>query len=391
MSDLHIRKDFLPYGYHSIDDEEIAAMTEVLKSGWITGGKEVQNFEDDFKKFVNSKYAIACSNGTTALHLTMMAIGIKPNDEVITTPLTFAASSNCVLYQGGTPVFSDINEKTLEIDPNLIAEKITKNTKAIITVDYAGLPSPLEELKKICHENDLFLFEDAAHSVGATYKKQKVGSIADLTTFSFHPVKQITTGEGGMVTTNSDELASKIAMLRNHGIDKSGAQRFGSNANWYYEMKMLGNNYRITDFQCALGRVQLKKLPSFIERRKEIANKYKTILSDSNIILPPESENSSHSWHIYPIQINKNVSDDNLRNEIFSYLRSVNIGVNVHYIPVYLHPYYQETFNYLPNSFPITEKVFKRILTLPMFPKMTDLDVDYVTDHLKYVLNKLHI
>lgn len=386
-----VRIDFLPYGLHSIDEEDINAVSNVLRSGWITGGKEVGLFEDDFKKFVSSKYATSCSNGTTALHLSMMAIGIKPGDEVITTPLTFAASANCVLYQGGKPIFVDINEKNLEIDPNLITEKITKNTKAIITVDYAGLPSPLDELKKISQENDLFLIEDAAHSVGATYKNQKVGSIADLTTFSFHPVKQMTTGEGGMVTTNSAELATKIEMLRNHGIDKSGAQRFGSNANWYYEMKMLGNNYRLTDFQCALGRTQLKKLPSFIKRRKEIADKYNALLSDSNLILPPQAQNSSHSWHIYPIQINKNLPDDSIRNELFSYLRSVNIGVNVHYIPVHLHPYYQENFNYPPNLFPVTEKVFRRIITLPIFPKMTNDDVNYVTDHLKYILNKLEI
>ena len=386
-----IRKDHLPYGYHSIDDSDINAVTNVLKYGWLTGGKEVQSFEEDFKNFVSSQYAYACSNGTTALHLAVSAIGIEPGDEVITTPLTFIASANCVLYQGGTPIFVDIDEQRLEIDPSLIEEKITEKTKAIIAIDYAGLPVKLDELKKICKKNGLYLIEDAAHSVGATYKGKKVGSIADLTTFSFHPVKQMTTGEGGMVTTNSSELAFKIDKLRNHGINKSGAERYGTNANWYYEMQLLGNNYRLTDFQCALGRSQLKKLPAFLKRRQEIANKYHELLSGYNLILPPDDPNCSHAWHLYPIQINRDGSDDSLRNELFSYLRLANIGVNVHYIPVHLHPYYQNKFHYPDNAFPKSEKVFRRLLSLPMFPGMLDSDIEYVANHLEYILNKLEI
>ncbi|OLS21884.1 MAG: UDP-4-amino-4-deoxy-L-arabinose--oxoglutarate aminotransferase [Candidatus Heimdallarchaeota archaeon LC_3] len=378
--------EFLPYGLHSLGNEEKNAVVKVLESNWITGGQEVSLFEKEFAKFTNSKYAIACSNGTAALHLCTLTLGIKPGDEVIVPSFSFSATANCVEFQGAKPVFVDISENRLQLDPQAVEKAITKKTKAIITVDYAGLPSPIDELKEITENHNLYLIEDAAHSVGASYKGNYVGNLANLTTFSFHPVKQMTTGEGGMVTTDDEEFAKKINSLRNHGINKDAQERFGNKGSYYYEMKDLGYNYRITDIQCALGRVQLKKLPKFLEKRNYLANYYFKVLESLSIDLPPIDAATYHAWHLFVIRIKD--LEKNSRDHLFNYLRENNIGVNVHYIPIHHHPYYKKKYNFSNDTLPITEDIYKRLITLPLFPKMETFQIDLIKDHVEYFLSR---
>lgn len=376
----------IPYGHQWIDEEDIKAVTEVLRSYWITQGPKVAEFEGEFAKYVDTKYAIAVSSGTAALHSACFAASITKGDEVITTPITFVASANCVLYQGGTPVFADINKDTLNIDPKGIKKKITPKTRVIIPVDFTGLPADLDAIQKIARENNLVIIEDASHALGATYKGNKIGSISDMTVFSFHPVKHITTGEGGMVTTNSREYYERLKLFRSHGITKNTDANLSSP--WYYEMRELGYNYRITDFQCALGLSQLKKIDKFIKRRRGIAYEYHNefrILPEVTvpIYFPGKSD---PTWHLYVIQLNLERLKVG-RREVFEALRAENIGVNVHYIPIHLQPYYQRRFGYKSGDFPNAENYYEREITLPIFPKMSDKDTDDVVAAVKKVIN----
>lgn len=371
----------IPYGRQWIEEDDIQAVIEVLKSDYLTTGPKVQEFEKTVAEYVGAKYAVAVSNGTAALHAACFAAGIKSGDEVITTSITFAASSNCVLYCGGKPVFADIEADTYNIDPNDMIRKITNKTKAIIPVHFAGQPCNMDRINEIAKQYNLLVIEDAAHALGADYKGKKIGSISDMTIFSFHPVKHITTGEGGMITTNDKDLYDKLILFRTHGITRDSEFMTHNEGAWYYEQLDLGFNYRITDIQCALGISQMKKLDKFVTRRKEIANKYNQAFKNvQNIILPKQSNNCNSSWHLYVIQIlNKD------RKQVFDKLKQLGIGVNVHYIPVYKHPYYQNN-GYNKIACANAENYYKHTISIPIFPKMTDEEVDYVINEIKNII-----
>jgi UDP-4-amino-4,6-dideoxy-N-acetyl-beta-L-altrosamine transaminase len=368
----------IPYGHQWIDEDDIKEVVKVLKSDWITQGPKVKEFEDALCKYTGAKYAVAVSSGTAALHIACLSAGIKEDDEVITSPITFVASANCVLYCGGRPVFADIQEDTVNIDPDEIKKKITKRTKAIIPVHFAGHPCDLEEIYSIAKEHNLIVIEDAAHALGAEYKGSKIGSCkySDMTILSFHPVKSITTGEGGAVLTNNKEFYKKLSMFRNHGItkDKNKMSRF--NGPWYYEMQELGFNYRITDFQCALGISQLKKLDKFIQRRRDIVEIYGEAFKNNEYFdLPQETKYAKSSWHLYPIRLKNKYKTK--KNEIFYELRKKQLGVQVHYIPVYYHPFYQR-LGYKKGLCPKAEEFYERKISIPLYQHMSNNDVKYV-------------
>jgi perosamine synthetase len=369
----------IPYGRQSIDEEDIQAVVEVLRSDWLTTGPKVDEFERAFADFVGANEAVAVCNGTAALHATTHALGIEPGDEVIVPPITFASTASCIVFQGGVPVFADVDPNTLLIDPGQAEAKITPRTKAIIAVDYTGQPCDYEKLQAVADQHDLALVADACHSLGGAYRDRPVGSLADLNVFSFHPVKHITTGEGGMITTDDTTLASRLRMFRNHGITTDHRQReeLGS---WFYEMVNLGYNYRITDFQCALGLSQLRKLPGWLEQRQEIVRRYNQAFSDLSTIVPLEVRPEvTHAYHLYVIQLELGDLQCD-RGVIFSTLRNNSIGVNVHYIPVHLHPFYREHFATKPGDCPIAESAYERLLTLPIHPRMSSKDIDEVVN-----------
>jgi perosamine synthetase len=369
----------IPYGRQWIDEEDIQAIVEVLRSDWLTQGPKVQEFEEAFARFVGTRYAVAVNSGTAALHCAFYSIGIGPGDEVIVPPITFAATANSVVFQGGTPIFVDVQPDTLLLDPDLIEEKITSKTKAIIAVDFAGHPCDYDRLKEISLKHGLALVADGCHALGALHKGKKVGSIADLTVFSFHPVKNITTGEGGMVTTDDPELAQRMRIFRNHGITTDHHQR-NRQASWFYEMVDLGYNYRITDFQSALGLSQLVKLPDWTKRRRKIAKQYDSFFSKVKEIEPLAiREDIDHAYHLYVVQLGLS-GLRKTRGEFFASLRAEGIGVNVHYIPVYLHPYYRDRFGTGPGLCPVAEVNYERILSLPIFPLMNQADIQRVED-----------
>ena len=381
-----VRDKFLPYGRQDIDEEDVKAITETLRSDFLTTGPKVREFEENLAKYVGAKYAVAVSNGTAALHIACLSADIQKGDEVIVTPMTFAASSNCILYCGGTPVFADIEKDTGNISVNSIKEKITNKTKAIIAVDFTGHAVELNKLRKICEEYNLILIEDGAHSLGSEYKGEKVGSFADMTTFSFHPVKPITTGEGGIVTTNSKEIYKKLILFRGHGITRDLDFMIENQGPWYYEQLELGFNYRLPDINCALGLSQLKKIDSFINKRRSIVERYNELLKDiGEIELLVERDYSRSGYHIYIIKLNLDMLNVS-RKEIFEALREENIGVNVHYLPVYLHPYYKK-IGYDKGLCKEAENFYNRIITLPLYPGMNDKDVEDVVKAVKKVIN----
>ena len=385
--DRPIRETYLPYGRQWIDKEDINSVIQVLKGDYLTTGPFISKFEQELANYVGAKYAVAFSNGTAALHGACFAAGIGEGDEVITTSLTFAASSNCILYQGGLPVFADIDERTLNIDPKEIEKKITLRTKAIIPVHFTGNPAPLDEIYTIANKNDLIVIEDAAHALGATYKQKKIGSDSDMTMFSFHPVKHITSGEGGIITTNDKEYYEKLIQFRSHGITRDPDKMVENHGPWYYEMQFLGYNYRMTDIQAALGSSQLKKVDKFLQRRKKYASMYNDELKKIKAItIPDQNKESSSSWHLYVIRLHLDQLTGN-RKEIYNALHEENIGVNVHYIPVYLLPYYQD-LGYKQGLCPHAEKLYEEIITLPLFPAMTEKDVSDVIRAVNKVINR---
>ncbi len=371
-----VRKTLLPYGRQSLDDADIQAVVDVLKSDWLTTGPKIGEFEERFAAWVGAKHAVSFSSGTAALHGAAFAARLGPGDEAITTPMTFCATSNCVLYQGATPVFADVSPDTLNLDPAEVEKKITCKTQAIFAVDYAGHPAALEELASLAHKNGALLIEDASHALGADYHGKRVGGIADMTVFSFHPVKHLTTGEGGMVTTNDSALAETLRRFRNHGISSEARQRQEA-GQWFYEMVLLGFNYRLTDIACALGLSQLEKLDANLARRREIAAEYAVAFGElTGITVPAVLEGINPAWHLYPIRLNLEKLSAN-RAEIFRALRAENMGVNVHYVPVHQHPYYRERFK-STESYPIAEDAYERLISLPMFHSMTVQDVEDV-------------
>jgi len=373
-----VRRTTLPYGRQWLDDEDVAAVTEVLRSDWLTTGPKVAEFEQAFADFVGAEQAVAVSNGTAALHAAMYAIDIGPGDEVIVPPITFAASANCVVFQGGTPVFADVDPHTLLLDPAQAEAKVTPNTKAILAVDYAGQPCEYDALRAIAERHGLVLVADACHALGASYRGHPAGSLVDLSTFSFHPVKHITTGEGGMITTDDPDLAQRMRVFRNHGITTDHRQR-ERQGSWFYEMVDLGYNYRLTDLQCALGASQLRKLPGWVTQRQKIARRYDAALAEIPAVEPLGVRGDvSHAYHLYVIQLDLDQLEGD-RTQIFTAMRAEGIGVNVHYIPVHLHPFYRERFGTGPGLCPVAEAVYERIISLPVFPLMTEESIQSVT------------
>jgi perosamine synthetase len=369
-----VRKTYLPYGRQSIDEDDIQAVVEVLRSDWLTTGPKVSEFEEAFAAQVGARYAVAFSSGTAALHGAVFAAGIKSGDEVVTTPLTFAATANCVLYQDGTPVFADVCSDTLNLNPQQVVGKITSQTRAILPVDYAGHPAELDPLLELAERNGLIVIEDACHALGARYRGRSVGRISHMTVFSFHPVKHLTTGEGGMVTTDNAEFADTLRKFRNHGIGSTARDR-QRGSQWHYEMVLLGFNYRLTDIACALGLSQLRKLQANLDRRRDIAAQYISGMREiPGILLPTIQRDVNPAWHLFPIRLNPAELTAG-RSEIFQALRAENIGVNVHYIPVHLHPYYRDRFGYRGGEYPVAEQAYEQMISLPMFHGMSEQDV----------------
>jgi perosamine synthetase len=374
-----VRKSLLPYGRQSLNDADIQAVVEVLKSDWLTTGPKVGEFEERFAAWVGARRAVSFSSGTAALHGAAFAAGLEAGDEAITTPMTFCATANCILYQGATPVFADVSPDTLNLDPKEVSKKVSARTKAIFAVDYAGHPAALDELGQLAQVPQgrrPLLIEDACHALGAEYRGKRVGGIADMTVFSFHPVKHLTTGEGGMITTNDARLAETLRRFRNHGISSEARQRQEA-GQWFYEMVLLGFNYRLTEIACALGLSQLERLDANVARRREIAAYYDEAFRDlPAIVIPAVREDVNPAWHLYPIRLKLEMLAVG-RGEIFQALRAENIGVNVHYIPVHQHPYYRERSK-SKESYPATEHAYERLISLPMFHSMTVQDVEDV-------------
>ncbi len=373
-----VRDTKIFYGHQYIDDADIQAVVEVLKSDTITCGPKITELEEKLCRITGAKYAVVCSNGTAALHMACMAAGGSEGDEVITTPITFAASANCALYCGAKPVFADINEETYNIDPEMVGKLISSRTKAVVAVDYTGQSAQLDELLDHCRENNLVLIEDGAHVIGTRYKGKCNGSIADMTTLSFHPVKTVTSGEGGAVLTNSEEYYEKLLLYRTHGITKDVAKMENEpDGPWYYEQTTLGMNYRMTDIQAALLISQLDKLPLFIKRRKEIVRTYNEAFSKlPQIIVQKEIPESDTTRHLYILRLNlSKLTID--RRQFFEALAAENICCNVHYIPTYYFPYYQR-LGYEKGLCPKAEKLYEEIISLPLYYAMTDKDVQDV-------------
>jgi perosamine synthetase len=383
-----VRATFLPYGRQSVDESDIQAVVEVLRSDWLTTGPKVAEFEEAFAARVGAAHAVSFSSGTAALHGASFAAGLKAGDEAITTPLTFAATANCVLYQGATPVFADVSSDTLNLDPEQIERKISPKARAILPVDYAGHPADLSAILEIARRHGLIVIEDACHALGAEYEGRRVGSVADMTVFSFHPVKHITTGEGGMVTTNHSQFAETLRRFRNHGISSDARQR-QSAGQWHYEMLLLGFNYRLPDIVCALGIQQLMKLDANLVRRRDIAARYTAAFREISAVIPPGVRAEVNpAWHLYPIRLDLEKLTVG-RGEVFRALRAENIGVNVHYIPVHHHPYYRERFGYKGGEFPVAEDAYERLISLPMFHGMSDGDAEDVIHAVQKVVTAL--
>lgn len=385
-----VRKSFLPYGQQLIDEDDIAAVVSVLRGDFITQGPKIAEFEQSIASYVGAKYAVAFANGTAALHGACYAAGIQAGDEVITSPITFIASSNCVLYQGGIPVFADIKMDTYNIDPAGIEERITDRTKAIIAVDFTGQPAEMDRIQMMARDHGLVVVQDAAHSLGASYHGRKVGTLADMTMFSFHPVKHITSGEGGMIVTDNAEYYRKLQLFRNHGMTKDPLEMLHNDGLWYYEMQELGFNYRMTDIQAALGLSQLHKLDGYVERRREIAKIYNNAFrSMKGIVLPVQHPYAESSWHLYVLRWLPEEFSAN-RKQIFNELRDQNIGVHVHYIPVYKQPYY-ERLGYEKGLCPNAEKYYETAITLPLFPKMSSQDIEDVINGVMKIYNQYKV
>lgn len=387
MGGTPVRTTPISYGRQYIDNEDIAAVVEALKSPALTCGPRIAELEKMLCEVTGAKYAVAVSNGTAALHIAAMAAGIQQGDEVIVSPITFAASANCVLYCGGTPVFADIKEDTFNIDPDSIRKLITSKTKAVVAVDFTGQAVELDEIRSICKEHNLILIEDAAHAMGTKYKGQPVGSIADMTTFSFHPVKTVTCGEGGAVTTNDEKLYRKLCLYRAHGITRDiNEMVHPTDAGWYNEQVTLGYNYRMSDVQAALLMSQLKKLPAFSAKRKEIVNKYNAAFGNiPQIRVQREIPESDTTRHIYILRLNAELMNCD-RRQFFDALHAENIYSQVHYLPVYWHSYY-EKLGYEKGLCPNAEKYYNESMTLPLFYTMTEEDAEDVIHAVKKIID----
>ncbi|MFQ5915467.1 MAG: UDP-4-amino-4,6-dideoxy-N-acetyl-beta-L-altrosamine transaminase, partial [Nitrospinota bacterium] len=377
-----VRQEWLPYARQTTGEEDVAAVVEVLRGDWLTQGPKVAEFEGAVAGYCGGRHAVAFANGTAALHAACAASGLAAGDEAITTPLTFVATANAVVYCRGTPRFVDIRPDTLNIDPREVERRITGRSRAILPVDYGGHPADMGEISDIARRKGLVVIEDASHAFGAQLEGRRVGGLADMTVFSFHPVKPITTGEGGAVLTDNAEYAERLRRFRHHGIDRPSAD-----CPWRYEVSDLGYNYRLTDIQCALGLSQLKRAEALLERRETLARRYRERLESSPFVtLPAILHEVRHSWHIFVILLNlEKLRGD--RDEVMRALRAERIGVQLHYPLVHLHPYYRRNFGYEKGLCPVAESLFPRLMTLPLFPSMAGSDQD---DVLK-ALNKVFV
>ncbi len=383
-----MREKFLPFHLPSLEEEEIEKVTKVLKSGWITTGPRVKQFEEDFSKYIGCKHSVAANSCTAALHLALDALGLKEGDEVIIPTMTFATTGEVVTYLRNRPVLVDCDEDTLLVNINEIEKKINKKTKAIIPVHYAGQPCSMNEILEIARENNLMVIEDAAHSLPTRYRGKLIGTIGDITCFSFYATKPVTTGEGGMACTENDDFADKMKIMSLHGIDRDAWKRYSAEGSWYYEIREAGYKYNLTDIAAALGIAQLKRCDEFYRRREQIANKYTQSFKEfSEIKTPIVREYGSHAWHLYVIQLNLEMLKLD-RAQFIEKMRSNGIGCSVHFIPLHLHPYYRKTFGYKPEEFPVASQVYERVVSLPIYPRMTDEDVDYVTDNVINIIEE---
>ncbi|AXV38917.1 UDP-4-amino-4,6-dideoxy-N-acetyl-beta-L-altrosamine transaminase [Methanobacterium sp. BAmetb5] len=380
-------KEFIPFSRHSIGKEEITEVLCTLNSDWITRGPKTFKFEEMFSSYVDSKFSLAVNSCTAALHLVLAGLDIGKGDEVITTPLTFAATSEVIIHQNAKPVFADVERDTYNIDPSKLEEKISKNTKAIIPVHYAGHPCDMDEIMRIASDYDLYVIEDAAHAIGSKYKGRNIGTIGDATCFSFYATKNLATGEGGMITTNNEELAEKMRILSLHGISKDAWKRYSSEGSWYYEILYPGYKYNMSDIEASIGIHQLKKLDSMQKRRNEIATIYnKSFKEVLEIITPAVKDYAKHAWHLYPILVNNDLLNIN-RNDFIEALKAENIGTSVHFIPLHFHPYYNENYGFKKGDFPVAESIYEKEISLPIYPKMTDEDVHQVVNAVKKIIN----
>ena len=383
-------KDFLPFALPDISDEEIEEVVRVLKSGWITTGPKVREFEENFARAIGSKHAIAVNSGTAALHLALEAIGLKGGDQVIMPPLTFAATAEVVCYFGAKPVFVDIDERTMNLDPEKVKEYLeshnSKNMKAIIPVHYGGLPCKMGELMQIAQQFALKVIEDAAHAFPVKYQGRMIGTIGDATCFSFYVTKPLTTAEGGMLTTDDDTIAERSRIMRLHGMSKDAWMRYTAEGSWYYEIVSPGFKYNLTDIAAAMGLVQLKRVHGMLEKRRQIANLYNDAFKEIPEIETPYTT-EDHAWHLYVIRLRKERLEID-RNQFMEQLRMKGIGTSVHFIPLHTHPYYRNKYHYLPEDYPISNQVYKQIVSLPIYSKMSFDDAYRVVDAVKEVIEK---
>lgn len=375
--------EFLSYGKQWIEEDDIQSVQAALISDFLTQGPKIADFEQAISKYTESRYCVAVANGTAALHLAVAALKIEPGMEGITSTNSFTASSNAMIYNGLRPLFADIDAKTYLLDPASLETKISPKTRLFLPVHFAGQPVDMKQLNDLAKRDNFFIIEDAAHAIGSRYHdRSPVGNCkySDMTIFSFHPVKTITTGEGGAITTNDQKLYERLLLLRNHGITRESRKLSSNPGPWFYEMQVLGYNYRLTDLQAALGLSQLKKLERFVQRRREIVNRYNTAFSSAGwITIPFEQKEVFSAFHLYVLKINFN-SINKTRTQVIDLLKSKNIGTQVHYIPIHTHPYYREKYHYQWGDFPVAEQYYEQALSIPLYPKLMDDQIQYVID-----------
>ncbi len=380
-----VRKEFLPFSLPMLGEEEKAEVLKVLESGWITTGPRAFEFEKKLASYVGTSQAIALSSCTAALHVSLAALGVGRGDEVITSTLTFCSTANVIIHLGARPVLLDVRKDTLGMDPSQLESKMNESTKAIIPVHYAGHPCRMDEITEIARAKSVPVVEDAAHALGATYRGRKIGTISELTCFSFYPIKNITTAEGGAITLNDDELASKIRLFSLHGMSKDAWKRYSSKGAWYYEVLYPGFKYNLTDLQAALGLCQMDKLEDFLARRESMARLYDAAFSDVEEVSSLHVEGDvEHARHLYPILLNLDALKID-RGAFIEELRAENIGTTVNFVPVHMHPYYRDTFGYKTGDFPVAEDAYERLISLPLYPRMNDKDAEDVIEAVKKV------
>lgn len=373
-----VRDTFLPFALPDIGDEEIAEVTEALRSGWVTTGPKTKQFEAEFATAVGASHAVAVNSCTAALHLSLEAVGIQRGDEVITSPYTFAATAEVIRYFDAHPVLVDVDPLTLNLDPNLLERAITAKTKAIIPIHIAGLPADLDAIQEIAARYGLPVIEDAAHAFPCETKGRKIGSLSDATCFSFYATKTMTTGEGGMICTESQEIADRCRIMALHGISRDAWKRYQADGNWYYEVLLPGYKYNLTDIASGMGLAQLRKSEAMWSRRKEISDLYNAAFSSiRELQTPTDSPDAKHAWHLYMLRLNLDLLKID-RAQFISSLRRENIGASVHFIPLHLHPYYRQNYGYIPESFPVATREYQREISLPIYSRMSDQDVDDV-------------